>query len=880
MDDLKADARRSFSILVLADLSGQPIREPPRVKERRLVRVTRESLPVLIAAVRPGFSVPAGGSAKSAERCDVRFLELDAFRREAVLARYARRDLAEAVLNSKVYHGLRSTWCGLSWLVEATSGMANIAVKVLDISKFEILRDLEKAPEFDQSGMFKKVYEEGLQTFGGDPVGAVLADFELSGESPDDLKLTRMLTQTVSASFSLLLSGVTPDFLAVRQWGDLERRFDSRWFRECSARSGWRQLFETEDSRYLALLLPRWRPRSGGAVECEEWIHPGYLAAATIAGAMNAPDLSMIAANLFPGWRDAMGLEAVGAEPTVDLEWECDSDRSADLARIGCAVLPGNGLAEVASASRIARPADSLAHALLGCEVAREIYRNLRRTRHSEHPDSLVAAIEAWACGNVPRDSADQPLLSIEGIDWRPRSTTISISWHAAVGGGSEQIRLAGPGAVSLHVVDESPGAAQRIAVMAFTGPSEPKLPEAESTRWVRGEDRLPFRRKLTLQVADRVRLGESCETPLELQTWDDFEPDSLWRVLASPSGLGALRLDLANIGFYAHVDPRRCEALAEFTRAGALQALVARIQGWRSLLKDPEHGAIDPQAVEATLGGWGFEDDSVDAQITEYLSRYSEWLGHIVDPPRNDSIARLRRELEDMDRLALLELRHVYRLPAFRQHERVCLAARWVAESVPDAKLSVFVFREGFWEVVRGNDEKRRGLVWDLQSLWWPDWDSSDQRMVVVAPEWHPEILELAEEALRDAPWTRKNKRVLIVPIENARPPREVAELGPELAAAAAGSSAASLILAAGEFPLRPARRQGTVALHPFHPASDETLSEDVRASVAYQVAAAVARTSFSADSCTAKALEPALQGFGLTCWPLGEALLVSKES
>jgi hypothetical protein len=853
-------SRRPFSILVLADLSGQPLRELPRVKNRRLVRVTRESFPRLLAATKPGFSIAAHDSSNAAEKYDVRFGEPDEFRPDAVIARHTSRAVADAILTSTAYRELRATWSGLRWLVDATAGLAGVAVKVLDITKKEVLRDLQRAFEFDQSAIFKKVYEEGLDSFGGDPVGTILADFFFSAQN-QDAELAEKLTATAAAALCLLLVGVKPDLFAVRRWDDLTKRFDPRWFRECTARIKWNCLFETPQSRHLALLLPRWRPGSGAVAGSEEsaWLHPGYLAAATIARAMNAPDLGAIAANLLPEWGDATQAEPRGTESRVELEWECDMKTSADLASIGFDVLERASLAKAPTAGRIARLADSIAQTLLSCQVARDIYQHIRNKIHSRDAAQLTRAIEGWAYTSVPRDGNDRPLLSIEDIHCSRRSVAISIGWHPVVGFGNAQIRLIGPGPEFSPAVSGPSRSVPRIIVMAHVGSSEPGGRDYDATEWVRGDDLLPFRRKLAVRLSDRLALGHPLEAQVEFYTWRDLEPHSLWQVLASQSEMSRLRRDLANVGFYAHVDQQRAEALAGLCCAGGLEALLVRLQGWRALLKDPEHGAIDPQSVEVTLGGWGFEEDWDDAYLECGLSTYQQWLRRTGTAPGPDCVKQLEQQLTEMDRLAWLQLCELYQLPPFRQHQRVCLATRWLAEKIgATAQLLAVGVRDEYTP---------------LEPPWlWEQYSSKHGLSVVIVPEWHQKVLE-ATEKTED----RSTNRVLIIPLESA--PRNIMELPPELAAAVARPIGTTLILVTGEFLVQQARALGSVPLHAFHSATNEMLIEEIKASAAYQVAAAVANTSGWPNRCSLATLGPALREFSLTCRPFGETLLVSKE-
>ena len=98
-------------------------------------------------------------------------------------ARIAQLDaLVSAQLNEVMHHPdfqkLEGTWRGLKFLLDNTETSENLKIKVFNASKKEILKDLQKAPEFDQSSLFKKVYEEEFGVFGGSPFGALMGDYD------------------------------------------------------------------------------------------------------------------------------------------------------------------------------------------------------------------------------------------------------------------------------------------------------------------------------------------------------------------------------------------------------------------------------------------------------------------------------------------------------------------------------------------------------------------------------------------------------------------------------------------------------------------------------------------------------------------------------
>jgi type VI secretion system protein ImpC len=118
-----------------------------------------------------------------------------------------------------------------------------------------MLRDLQKAPEFDQSQLFKKVYSEELDTFGGAPFAALVGDYEF-GRGPEDMDLLGRIAQVASAAHAPFLSAASPelmnlgDFTQLNSIRDMSKVYDNTEFAK------WKSFRESEDSRYVALTLP------------------------------------------------------------------------------------------------------------------------------------------------------------------------------------------------------------------------------------------------------------------------------------------------------------------------------------------------------------------------------------------------------------------------------------------------------------------------------------------------------------------------------------------------------------------------------------------------------------------------------------------------
>jgi type VI secretion system protein ImpC len=181
---------------------------------------------------------------------------------EAMLnARIAQIDkLVSMQLDEVLHHPdlqkLEGTWRGLRYLLAQSETGEMLKVKVLNVTKKDLLRDLQRAPEFDQSALFKKVYEEEYGVFGGSPFGALLGDYEFD-RSGQDIELLEKVAQVASASHAPFLTGTSPDLLNLESFTQIDAPRDMAKIFDSSEFAKWKAFRATEDSRYVALTLPR-----------------------------------------------------------------------------------------------------------------------------------------------------------------------------------------------------------------------------------------------------------------------------------------------------------------------------------------------------------------------------------------------------------------------------------------------------------------------------------------------------------------------------------------------------------------------------------------------------------------------------------------------
>ncbi len=165
-----------------------------------------------------------------------------------------------AQLNEVMHHPefqkLEGTWRGLHYLVHQSETGENLKIRVLNVRKEELLKDLEKAAEFDQSTLFKKIYEEEYGQLGGQPYGMLVGDYEF-GRKSDDINLLRMISNVAAASHAPFVTAASPKMMNFEDWGELSRPRDMAKIFDSVEYAQWKAFRESEDSRYVALTMPR-----------------------------------------------------------------------------------------------------------------------------------------------------------------------------------------------------------------------------------------------------------------------------------------------------------------------------------------------------------------------------------------------------------------------------------------------------------------------------------------------------------------------------------------------------------------------------------------------------------------------------------------------
>ncbi len=161
-----------------------------------------------------------------------------------------------AVMKNEKFQKLEGSWRGLNHLIMNSETSTQLKIRMMNLSKKELAKDLEKAVEFDQSQTFKKIYESEFGIAGGEPYAALIGDYEFSSH-PDDIDLLSNVSNIAAAGFCPFISATAPQmfgfdsFTELSKPRDLEKIFDSAEYIK------WRSFRDTEDSRFVTLTMPR-----------------------------------------------------------------------------------------------------------------------------------------------------------------------------------------------------------------------------------------------------------------------------------------------------------------------------------------------------------------------------------------------------------------------------------------------------------------------------------------------------------------------------------------------------------------------------------------------------------------------------------------------
>ena len=166
----------------------------------------------------------------------------------------------DEILHHEQFQKLESAWTGLKLLIDRTNFRENNKVEILNCSKDDLLSDFEDAPEIPKSGLYKKIYSEEYGTFGGEPIGAIIANYEF-GPGPQDIKLLQNIAAVSTMAWAPFIAAAGPEFFGLEEFAGLPNMKDLKAVFEGPQYMKWRSFRESEDSRFVGLTLPRYLGR-------------------------------------------------------------------------------------------------------------------------------------------------------------------------------------------------------------------------------------------------------------------------------------------------------------------------------------------------------------------------------------------------------------------------------------------------------------------------------------------------------------------------------------------------------------------------------------------------------------------------------------------
>ncbi|PYM05867.1 MAG: type VI secretion system contractile sheath large subunit [Candidatus Rokuibacteriota bacterium] len=219
---------------------------------------------------------PKSDAAKEAVESAVRTLAAEALREtglisadvvatiEAIIAALDQKltEQINVIMHHKGFQELEGTWRGLQYLVTNTETDEMLKIRVFNVSKADLGKTLKrfKGTAWDQSPIFKKVYEQEYGQFGGEPFGCLVGDYYFDHSAPDT-ELLGQMAQIGAAAHCPFIAGVSPTLMQMESWQELANPRDLTKIFTTPEYAPWRSLRESEDSRYIGLAMPRFLGR-------------------------------------------------------------------------------------------------------------------------------------------------------------------------------------------------------------------------------------------------------------------------------------------------------------------------------------------------------------------------------------------------------------------------------------------------------------------------------------------------------------------------------------------------------------------------------------------------------------------------------------------
>jgi type VI secretion system protein ImpC len=183
---------------------------------------------------------------------------------EAMIAALDRKltEQVNKIIHHEDFQKLESAWRGLHYLVNNTETDENLKIRVLNVSKNDLGKTLKrfKGTAWDQSPLFKKLYEEEYGQFGGEPYGALVGDYHFD-HTPPDVELLTEMSKVAASAHAPFITGASPSVMQMESWQELANPRDLTKIFTTPEYAAWRSLRESDDARYVAMCMPRFLAR-------------------------------------------------------------------------------------------------------------------------------------------------------------------------------------------------------------------------------------------------------------------------------------------------------------------------------------------------------------------------------------------------------------------------------------------------------------------------------------------------------------------------------------------------------------------------------------------------------------------------------------------
>jgi type VI secretion system protein ImpC len=238
-EELKQDGGAATTVNFLDDIV-----EATRLKpDDAAYAVTKTGLQTFLADI---VKSKYAGAKISGDLVDMMISELDAQLSNQV----------NEIIHNDEFKSLEGTWRGLKFLIDRTDFRENVKVEMVNLSKQDLIDDFEDSPEIVKSGLYQTVYTSEYGQFGGQPFGAMIADYDF-GCGPQDMKLLKNVASVAAMSHAPFISAAGTSFFGIENWDELAKLKDLHSVFEGPQYAKWHSFRESEDARYVALTLPR-----------------------------------------------------------------------------------------------------------------------------------------------------------------------------------------------------------------------------------------------------------------------------------------------------------------------------------------------------------------------------------------------------------------------------------------------------------------------------------------------------------------------------------------------------------------------------------------------------------------------------------------------